>query len=214
MNNKMAYQLYWEIQSGAMAPEMLLTELDADFENVPVDMANGEHRTPEYLAINPTGQVPAIRLPDGTVIGESAAILLAIGDRFPNSPLVPNASDSDRPTFLYWLIFMSASIYMTFVRFNHPERFTPDPAAEDGIRQVALEAIDRHFGVIENAIEGDQYFLKRGFTALDIYLTMLTVWYPDRENLFDRCPNIGSVANATICRPTCAKIMSTHLPLS
>jgi glutathione S-transferase len=91
---------------------------------------------------------PARRLPDGTVICESAAIVLVIGERHPESPLVPMIGDADRPTFLYWLLYMATSVYMTFVRSNHPERFTTDVASTEPIRAAALDAVDRQFSVV------------------------------------------------------------------
>lgn len=210
MANTSGYQLYWEALSGAIAPEMLLTEIGIDFDKIPVDMSRGEHQTPKYLSVNPTGQVPALRLPDGTVIGESAAIILAIGERHAESPLVPNAGDSDRPTFLYWLLFLATSMYMTFVRSNHPERFTTAIDSISPIREAALEASDRQFGVVNQAIQGDPYFLTRGFSALDMYLTMLTVWHPNQEALFARHKRIGAAVQTTLNRPACGRILSEH----
>lgn len=205
------YMLYWEARSGAIAPEMLLTEMGIDFVKVPVDMAHGEHRTPEYLAVNPTGQVPALRLPDGNIIGESAAIVLAIGEGHPESPFVPSLGDNDRPTFLYWLLYMATSMYMTFVRSNHPERFTTDVNSSDPIREAALRTIDHQFGVVDQAIKGTPFFLARGFSALDMYLAMLTVWHPELEALFSRYRNVGGTVNAVLTRPACARIMAEHL---
>ena len=90
MTRAETYTLFWEAMSGAMAVELLLEEMELDYTRVPVDMARGEHRSPDFLALNPTGQIPALRLPDGTVIGESAAIILTLGERHPG-PLVPAA---------------------------------------------------------------------------------------------------------------------------
>jgi glutathione S-transferase len=49
--------------------------MQLDYQIYPVNMAAGEHKSAEYLALNPTVQVPALLLPDGQVIGESAAII-------------------------------------------------------------------------------------------------------------------------------------------
>jgi glutathione S-transferase len=110
MTSTPAYTLYWEALSGAMAPQIMLEEMGVAYRKVAVDMARGEHRSPEYLAINPTGQVPVLGLPDGTVIGESAAIVLVLGERHPEAGLVPLVGDPDRPAFLRWLIFMAANL--------------------------------------------------------------------------------------------------------
>jgi glutathione S-transferase len=206
------YTLYWEALSGAMAPQVMLEEMAVGYRKVAVDMARGEHKTPEYLAVNPTGQVPALGLPDGTVIGESAAIVLVLGERHPEAGLVPRMGDPDRPVFLRWLVFMAASLYMTFVRYNHPERFTTDQSTTEPIRAAALCAIDRDFGVLGDAIRGDPFFLPRGLTALDIYLTMLASWHPDRQALFNREPRVAALCRAVEARRSYAIVAAQNLP--
>ena len=64
-------------------------------------MTAGEHLSLEYLAINPTGQVPALTLPDGRVIGESSAIVLALGEEHLDGKLAPLQGAADHPAFLY-----------------------------------------------------------------------------------------------------------------
>jgi glutathione S-transferase len=206
------YTLYWEALSGAMAPQVMLEEMAVGYRKVAVDMARGEHKTPEYLAVNPTGQVPALGLPDGMVIGESAAIVLVLGERHPEAGLVPRVGDPDRPVFLRWLVFMAASLYMTFVRYNHPERFTTDQSTTEPIRAAALCAIDRDFGVLGDAIRGDPFFLPRGLTALDIYLAMLASWHPDRHALLKREPGVAALCRAVEARPSYAIVAAQNLP--
>lgn len=205
------YVLFWEAQSGAIAPQVMFEEMSIPYEKRPVDMAAGEHKTKGYLDINPTGQVPALRLPEGVVIGESAAIVQVLGERHPQAALVALAGEPDRPEFLRWLSFMAASIYMTYVRANHPERFTTDGSSTEPIRQVALEQIEEQFRIVDEAIAGKPYFLARGFSALDIYLTMLTVWHPDKAELFVRNRRLGALCTSVEARPAYARVIREHL---
>jgi glutathione S-transferase len=146
--NRGQYVLYWEARSGAMAVELLLEEIGADHERVAVDMAAGEHRTDAFLSLNPTGQIPALRLPEGEIIGESAAIILTLGERHPGA-LVPAPGEGDRPEFLRWLIYMAASPYMTFVQFNHPYRFLDDPSTHTALIDNARRRLLTQFSVLE-----------------------------------------------------------------
>ncbi len=75
------YRLYWAAGTGAIAPEVMLEAAGTAFERIVVDLAAGEHRRADYLAVNPVGEVPALVLPDGTVVTESAAIVLLLGER-------------------------------------------------------------------------------------------------------------------------------------
>jgi len=204
------YVLYWEAGSGAMAPEAMLEEFGVEYERVHIDMARDEHHGADYLALNPTGQIPALRLPDGTCMAESAAMVLVLGEHFPAYGLVPVADESDRPVFLRWLLFLATSVYMTFVRLNHPERFTIDPAGSAGVREAALASVNRQFSIIDDAIAGSPWFLRRGFSALDIYLTMLADWHPDREGLFRENAKVAALYEATCHRPACARVVARY----
>ena len=64
----------------------------------------GGHQQGGYLRQNATGLVPALKLPNSHTIGESAAIVLHLGEQCSNGQLVPQANDNERPDFLYWLL--------------------------------------------------------------------------------------------------------------
>ena len=204
------YRLFWEELSGAIAPQAMLEEMEIEYEKIPIDMTRGAHLSPDYLSLNPNGQVPALGLPDGSVIGESAAIILTLGERHPKSPLVPRADSSDRPSFLFWLLYMATSGYMAFGRANHPERHTTDRDALDPVRLAAEAHIERLFETLEHAITGAPFFQPSGYSALDIYLTMLTTWHKDREALFRKNTRVAQLCRSVQGRPSYERVMQDH----
>ena len=92
----------------------MLEEMEIDYEKIPVDMTRGAHLSPDYLNLNPTGQVPALGLPDGSVIGETAAIILTLGERHPESPLVPRLPDRNKPTYEILSRHPQSMFYLTY----------------------------------------------------------------------------------------------------
>ncbi|MBW8640661.1 glutathione S-transferase family protein [Hoeflea sp. WL0058] len=205
------YTLYWEKMSGAIGPQVLLDEIGANYDRIHVDMAAGAHRNREYRSINPVARVPALKLPDGEVVGETAAITIVLGERHPDSRLVPAATDTDRSRFLFWLMVMATSGYPVFSRAWHPEQFTSDDSANETVRQTAEQQLQEFFSTIENAIEGEPYFLRRGFTALDIYLTMLTEWASDKSELFASNPRLSDLCASVGDRPSYSRVIRQHL---
>ncbi len=205
------YTLFWEAMSGAMAVEFVLEEMDLPYQLRPVDMAAGEHRSDSYLKLNPTGQVPALAFPDGRVIGESAAIILALGDRHPGRGLVPAVDADERPAFLRWLIYMAASPYMTFVQFNHPERFLEDPSAHDGLIDNARQRLEMQFDALDAAISGKPFFLDSGPTALDFYAYMLVSFFPNRDGLLTERPRLAQLIEAVDGRSSVQRVMPGHM---
>ncbi|WP_026960194.1 glutathione S-transferase family protein [Aliagarivorans taiwanensis] len=77
--------LYWHPISGhAHRPHMLLSLLELEFELVTVDLLKGEQHQPEFLALNPFGQIPVLRDGD-VVIADSNAILVYLASKYDKS---------------------------------------------------------------------------------------------------------------------------------
>lgn len=204
------YRLYWAAGTGAIAPEVMLEEAGAPFERVVIDLVAGEHRQPDYLAINPVGEVPALVLPDGTVVTESAAMVLLLGERHPEPGFVPSPEDPERPRFLRWLLYMATTIYPTLARMNHPERFAAPPCETEPDRSAVIQRLDAEFGVVDEAIAGDPWFLARGYGALDLYLTMLADWHPEKDRLLKRKPGLAALVHGVEANPVFARVMGRH----
>lgn len=76
----------------------------------PVNLLKAEHKSPEYLALNPQGFVPALKLDDGRVINQSTAMLEYLETEFPEIPLLP--SDSfDAATVRAWVNLIACDIH-------------------------------------------------------------------------------------------------------
>ncbi|MEM7564166.1 MAG: glutathione S-transferase N-terminal domain-containing protein, partial [Pseudomonadota bacterium] len=99
------YQLYWAPDSGALAPHIVLEELGVEYQLSVVDLENSEETSSNYLSVNPRGQVPALMLDDGTIMTESAAILLHLAERHPEAALLPEAASPERARLYRWLFY-------------------------------------------------------------------------------------------------------------
>jgi glutathione S-transferase len=205
------YTLHWEYMAGSIVAQAMLEELGADYRLHHVDMEAGEHKQPEYLSINATGRVPALGLPDGTTIGETAAIVTVLGERFPQASLTPQPSDPDRANFLFWLSVMATSGYLTVARKGHPERYAADAEAIQQVEAKAADDLDAFFDVMEGAVSGRPFFLPRGFTALDIYLAMLTEWSDDKDVLFSTRPSLAALHRCVAQQSAYTTAINTHL---
>src|SRR5215475_13425431 len=107
----MSYTLYGDLGSGAFSAESALAEAGAPYNFELVSLEKNEQKQPHFLAINPSGKIPALRLPEGEVITESAGILLTIADHFPTARLLPPQASADRGKAYRWLAFMASELY-------------------------------------------------------------------------------------------------------
>ena len=97
----------------------------------------------------------------------------------------------ERAGFLYWLNVMTTAGYLTVSRKCHPERYASSPEAIRQVEVAAAAQLDAFFDMMNEAIEGEPYFLKRGYSALDLYLAMLTEWSENRDHLLASRPAPG-----------------------
>ena len=96
--------LYSNPMSRGRTVQWLLDELGAPYDLKVIDLAKGEQKAPQYLAINPMGKVPAI-VHRGVVVTEAAAICVYLADAFPQAGLAPKLDDPKRGKYLRWIFF-------------------------------------------------------------------------------------------------------------
>jgi glutathione S-transferase len=164
----MMHTLYATAGSGnCFKPILLMKQLDLPFATVLVDVLKGETRKPDYLAINPAGTVPYLRLSDGRGIGESNAMLWYLAE---GSHLVA-ADPYQRAKMLQWMFFEQSSLepfisparfFTTIVPERRHER-ERDIAAWQERGRKGLTMLDAH-------LTGRRFVVDERYTIADISL--------------------------------------------
>ncbi|WP_137155249.1 glutathione S-transferase [Rhizobium sp. FKL33] len=181
------YRLYGRIGSGSAAVEAALAIISAPHEIIWIDTSAGEHLTEAFTAINPRRQVPALILPDGSVMTESAAMLLHLADAFPEAGLAPKPGTSARAAHDRWLIFMAVNIYEGELRMAYADRYTTDPDGADAVQAAAEDYLSAQYAIIETEMTGD-YLVGNSLSMADLYLWMVASWRdPQQMNAETPC---------------------------
>jgi glutathione S-transferase len=201
------YKLYSRPGSGGFVAEAALRMAGAPYEVVPVDKASPPVG---FERLSPLRQVPALTLPDGRTITESAAICLLLQETFPSAGLGPAAGSHDRPEFLRWMFFLSSMLYPTLMRFFFCERSTTDSTGLDAVKEAAVVEADRGFVVVDRALAGRDWLAGEKMSIADIYLLMLAYWHPVADKPRDEWTNIVRVCEALKRDPLVAKLNETH----
>ena len=175
----MTYTLYSHDGSGGFAVEAALVKARAPHKLVIVDTGKGEQNKPEFAAINPMRQVPVLVLPDGTVMTESAAIVIHLAAAFPDKALAPKPATSAHARFLRWMFFMAANLYEGDLRYFYAERYTSDPAGVAGVKSAGAAHMKKSFAVLDEALAQSPYLCGPALTMADVYLAMLMAWSPE-----------------------------------
>ncbi len=200
------YRLYWSKGSGAFPVAVMLEAAGLDYESVELLLEAGQQHVAGYLKINPRGQVPTLVLPDGQVMTESAAICLYLGDRHPESGLLPAVDEPERAAVLRWLVFAATQLYEDDLRIYYPTRYTVDPNGAAGVKIAALDAFDSHLIMVEQAIGAGPFLLGERMTVLDVYLAMLASWHPEAAPGAGRFPRLRPLAEAVRDDPRVAPV--------
>jgi len=203
------HTLYWCKGTASLAPHIVLEEIGLPHEMVEVPTNAGAHREPAYLKINPLGKIPALRLPDGSIMTETAAICLYLADRHQARSLSPAMDAPSRSQFLRHLIYLTNTIQEAYRRYYYPHRLTTDTASSSAIRDQAGHDLLNMFRSVEAHLEAEgPCYLGDQFSLLDIYLTMLVTWFDPVERLLESCPAIKACYENTSARPTVAKCLA------
>lgn len=167
----MAYQLYFSPGACSLAPHIVLRELGEDFSLVKVSTKT--HQTEDgadFYAINPKGYVPAIRLENGEILTEGAAISQFLADNKQATDLAPRAGTLERARLNEWLVFINSEVHKTFSPlFN--------PATTDEQKKAIKEKLASRFDFIETSLgDGRSYLTGETFTIADAYLFVVVNW--------------------------------------
>jgi glutathione S-transferase len=189
------YVLHTERNSGGFPVQALLEMVGAPYRLA--EVAERGPRPAAFLKLNPMGQVPVVELPDGTVMTESAAIIIHLADTLAPGKLAPEPASPERPHFLRWLVFMAVNLYTADLRLYYPGRYTADSSGAPGVKEAALAHMEAQFAIVDQAIGANRFLLSDAFSAADPYILMLAHWHPEPQAIFARHPNLARVCDAT-----------------
>lgn len=203
------YKIYgWKL-TGSLATEAALNEAGADYEIIPVNVRAGEQHQEEYGRINPRRQVPALALPDGSIMTEGAAILLHIADAHPRSRLAPPPGSIERAQHDRWLFFFAVDVYEGELRKLNPQIYVRSADCAEAVKEAADSYVEKHYRIFEQELGEGPYTFAETFTVLDIYIWMLAQWMPP-DWLADVCPKINRLVESIKVRPNIAPIQRWH----
>lgn len=158
---------YTNPMSRGQIARWMLEEVGQPYEQVVLDYGTSM-KAPDYLAVNPMGKVPAIKL-DETVVTECAAICAYLADAFPDAELAP--PPSERGDYYRWLFFAAGPVD-TAISANYL-KWVPTPEQE---AMVGFGSFAHVMDGLEAAVTGKRYITHDRFTAADVYVGSQIAW--------------------------------------
>lgn len=160
---------YTNPQSRGRIARWMLEETGADYDTVVLEYG-AAMKSPEYLAINPMGKVPAI-VHRGVVVTEAAAICTYLADQFPANELAPALNDPARGAYYRWLFYGAGPVEMavTVKAMGWQVPVERQGMMGFGTHEAVLDTLER-------AVSTGPWLLGEQFTAADVYTGSSLVW--------------------------------------
>ena len=184
-------------QTRSSGVAVLIEELGVPVDLRVLNMKAGEHRQPEFLAINPMGKVPAIKVGD-EVITEQAAIAIYLADLFPQAGMAPKIDEPLRGSYLRWFIYYGSCFEPAVI----------DKALNRDAGQRQMSAYGSYEAVLETVcaqLRKGPYMLGERFSALDILWASALRWTVGFK-LVPEVPEIMDYIARITARPSFAKV--------
>lgn len=192
-------RLYGTPPTRLIRPLWLVNELGIDCEMVPVDMARGEHASPQMRAINPAGKVPF--LVDGdAVITESCAIQLYLAEKYPEAGFMP-AELSLRAQVYRWMFFLATDIEQPLWRIALHEFVYPEAERVPADAPLAMRDGKAMIAVLEDHMKDRRFVVGDRLTVVDFNAAYTLDWAREAGMLGD-APRLRAFVEDMYARPT------------
>jgi GST-like protein len=206
------YIVYGAKGTGSVLAEAALTLLGLPYE-VREGLAYQNNEAAEALAaVNPMRQLPALILPSGELMTESAAILIWLADDHPEARLSPTMAALTRPAFLRWMSFVSAAIYSLYWIRDDPSRIADTEAGRALAKERIRERIADCWRIMDAQVDPGRYILGDDLSVLDLYVTVLSRWGPRRRRFYEAAPKMTPVVRRVDADPRLATLWAERFP--
>jgi GST-like protein len=209
------YTLYGKKGSGSASTQAALELIGAPFRIVETASWEQNDAFQELLRLNPLGQIPTLVLEDGSVLSESAAILIHLGNVHPQSGLLPGAPAARAQT-LRGLVYIPANCYAAISIIDYPERWCEDAdeAMQQRIRNGTRARLHHHWEIFADLFPARPYLGGEKIGALDLLAAVVSKWSGTRSHLQKARPAFYETLMHIEAHPKVAPVFAQHWPAS
>jgi glutathione S-transferase len=182
--------LHFAPDTCARVPLIALEEIGCPYALQIVAFMKGQHRSAEYLALNPSGKVPTLVI-DGQPLTENVAILSWLAERFPEAGLLPPAEGLDKSRQISDLAYCASGLHPIVTRLRIPHFFCDLPEARQRVFDMASVAMKLQFNVLEDRLSQMAWWYGERWSIVDAYINW--VWFRVTGTEFDASdyPNLA-----------------------
>ena len=175
--------LFFAPDSCARVPLIALEEIGSPYKLELVAFVSGQHKSPEYLALNPKAKVPTLVV-DGEPLTENVAILSWLAERFPQARLLPEFHDEfARARLIADLTFCASGLHPIVTRLRIPHFFCDTAEGSRRVFEMAELAMRPNFDLLEQRLGVSHWWYGDHWSIVDAYINW--VWFRVTGTQFD-----------------------------
>ena len=202
--------LHFAPDTCSRVPMVALEETGHPYRMELVTFMTGHHRSPEFLALNPSGRVPVLVV-DGRPLSENVAILLWLDRTFPDANLLPRTDDAfAQATITADLTFCAANLHPLVTRLRFPQFFCDRPESLPRVFALAEETMGRLLQPVEDRLKASTWWYGDSWSIQDAYINW--VWFRISGTAFDtsRFRHLQRHNEAMLARPAVQRVLAVH----
>lgn len=207
------YVVYGGQGSGSVPVEAALTLIGAPYRVIERRVWEDKAAADEMAKVNPQRQVPALVLPSGELMTESAAILIHLADSHPAARLAPALDSPLRPRFLRWMSYIATQVYALYWIRDDVTRLAADEAHGQVILDRTRQRILDCWRMMDAQVKpAGRFMLGDDPSVLDLYLAVASRWGPRRKGFYEAAPGLAPVVRAVDAHPRLAAFWPERMP--
>ena len=199
-------KLYYSPGSCALASHITLEEAGAAYTAERLDFKNNQQTSPEYLAVNPKGRVPAL-VTDRGILTETPAILAFIAQSFPQAKLAP----LDPFVFAQaqaFNLYLCATVHVAHAHKGRGYRWANDEASFADMKRKVPETMAASFALIERDMIKGPWVIGEQYTVCDPYLYTIALWLEGDGVDLAPLPKVAAHRKRMSERPAVQKVLA------
>ena len=205
----MTLRFYYSPGSCALASHIVLEHVGADYEAIKLDFGSKQQLSPEYLAINPKGRVPALATDRG-VITETPAILLYLAQIYPDFYLAPLDDAFALAQLQSVNNWFCSTVHVVQAHFKRAYRWADDLAAQQAMQAKVPQNMIECFDWIERELLRGPWVMGEDFTVADPYLLTMANWLAGDGVDIARFPRVAEHCQRMRELPAVQRVLPLH----
>jgi glutathione S-transferase len=203
------FKLYYSPGTCALASHIALEEAGAAYTAERVDFKSNQQNSPEYLAVNPKGRVPAMVTDRGNLT-ETPAMLAFIAQSFPQAKLAPLEDSFAFAQVQAFNSYLCSTVHVAHAHKGRGYRWATDETSFADMKRKVPESVGASFALIERGMLKGPWVMGEAYTICDPYLFTLATWLEGDNVDLATLPKVMDHRKRMSDRPAVQKVLAEH----